>query len=126
MSILSLSEFVDYIEKRKNTARKIKEKEHKVQILEKANKKQPKTPQEIPFVVTREQVELAFYIRNYRRIHELSQVQMAAICSCYGEPNNIRITPSDISCYENYNRMPTKGKFQVLLNTMDIEKSDLK
>ena len=91
-----------------------------VQNLNKRRKRKEPT-----ITVTRTQVELAFFIRNYRRIHELSQPQMAKICTLYGEPHNVKFSASDICGYENYKHMPTTLKFQVLLNTMDLDPTDL-
>lgn len=71
--------------------------------------------------VTRKQIELAFYIRQYRRIHQLSQTQMANICTLYGKPHNVKFAVSEISEYENYKHMPTPPKFQILMNTMDLD-----
>lgn len=72
-------------------------------------------------VVSRKQVELAIYIRQYRRIHQLSQAEMAKLCSLYGKPHNVSFTGADISYYENYKHIPTSHKFQVLMNTMDLD-----
>ena len=71
-------------------------------------------------VVSRKQVELAIYLRNYRRMHELSQVEMAGLCSIYAEPYHVKITSQEISDFENYRKKPSRKKFQILLNTMDL------
>lgn len=71
-------------------------------------------------VVSPKQVELAIYIRQFRKIHNLSQKEMAELCSLYGKDNNISFKSCEIWFYENYKRIPTKPKFQVLMNTMDI------
>ena len=71
-------------------------------------------------MVSPKQIELAIFIRQYRRIHELSQADMARICTFYGEPFGVKFTNVDISAYENYKSIPTTPKFQVLMNTMDI------
>jgi len=71
-------------------------------------------------MISPKQVELAIYIRQYRKIHELSQCDMARICSIYGEPFGIKFIQQEIDRYENYKTVPTKAKFQVLMNTMDI------
>ena len=70
--------------------------------------------------VSRKQVELAFYIRQFRRIHNLSQPEMARLCSLYGKDSGVRFFPSEIHEYENYRHAPTPPKFQILMNTMDI------
>ena len=75
--------------------------------------------------VTRTQVELAFFIRQFRRIHELSQIQMAKICTVYGKPYNEKFYSGQICDYENYKHMPNKKRFQILLNTMDISEDML-
>lgn len=72
------------------------------------------------FMVSPKQIELAIYIRQYRRIHQLSQTEMAKVCSLYGEPFGIKFTNFDISVYENCKHIPTPSKFQILMNTMDI------
>jgi transcriptional regulator with XRE-family HTH domain len=66
------------------------------------------------------QVELAIYIRQYRRIHELSQRDMAKVCSLYGEKKGIKFAQTEIACYENYKTIPTPAKFEILMNTMNI------
>lgn len=71
-------------------------------------------------MVSPKQIELAIFIRQYRRIHELSQAEMAKICTLYGEPSGIKFTNFDISVYENCKTVPTTPKFQVLMNTMNI------
>lgn len=103
-----------------------------VQLVENLEKKRRKKEREIektleqeePILsVTKTQVELAFYIRQYRRIHEMSQVEMAQLCSLYGKPYNVKFSCSEISSYENYKHKPTPHKFQVLMNTMDLDPS---
>ena len=71
-------------------------------------------------MVSPKQIELAIYIRQFRRIHQLSQQQMADLCSLYGEPYNVKFTNFNISVYENCRQIPRPVKFQVLLNTMDL------
>ena len=66
------------------------------------------------------QVELAIYIRQFRRIHELSQSDMAKICSLYGEDKGVKFKQAEIGRYENYKTVPTPAKFEILMNTMNI------
>lgn len=107
MCTLSLSEYVENLEKRKNP-----------------HKFMGRRPLEPRISVTKTQIELAFYIRNYRRIHELSQPEMAKICTLYGKSHNVKFAASEICAYENYKHMPTPPKFQILMNTMDLDPSD--
>lgn len=72
--------------------------------------------------VSRKQVELAICIRQYRRIHDLSQKQMAKICSIYAEPYGVKFANTEISNYENYRIRPSAKKFQILMSAMDIDK----
>ena len=76
-------------------------------------------------MISPKQVELAIYIRQYRRIHELSQRDMAQLCTLYGKPHNVRFSQNDINNYENYKNIPTPSKFAALMNTMDITPSML-
>lgn len=71
-------------------------------------------------VVSPKQIELAIYIRQFRRIHNFSQEEMAALCTKYGESSGVKIHWTEISNYENYKHIPTPPKFKVLMNTMDI------
>ena len=77
-------------------------------------------------VVSRKQVELAIFIRQYRRINHLSQHEMAEICSIIGAKHNIKFLTSEISNYENYKTIPRPYKFQILMQIMDITPSMLK
>ena len=70
-------------------------------------------------VVSRKQVELAILVRQFRRIHNLSQKEMANICSLYGKPRNVIFSQTDICKYENYKTIPTPPKFTTLMNAMD-------
>ena len=72
-------------------------------------------------VVSRKQVELAIYIRQFRRMHNLSQEQMARICSAHGRSRKISFSGVDISNYENYKHIPTPPKFQTLMSAMDLD-----
>lgn len=67
------------------------------------------------------QVEFAIYIRQFRRIHELSQREMATLCNHYGKSHNVKISAMDISNYENYKNIPTPPKFSTIMNTMDLD-----
>lgn len=67
------------------------------------------------------QVLFAFYMTEYRRKYNLSQKEMAEICSLYGEPSHVKFTQNDISSYEIYKTIPTPPKFQILMNTMNIK-----
>ena len=71
-------------------------------------------------VVSPKSIELAFYIRQFRRIHNFSQKEMADLCTKYGEHNGTKFRWDEISRYENYKTIPTPPKFQILMNTMDI------
>ena len=73
-------------------------------------------------IVSRKQVELAFFIRAFRRINNMSQKEMADLCSCYG----VHFDTMDISRYENYKAAPTMPKFQILMKTMHITPHDLR
>ena len=68
-------------------------------------------------------VILGFYITNYRRTHNISQRQMADICTLYGKPHNIKFSQVDIWNYERYRCAPTPPKFQVLMNALNIDES---
>jgi hypothetical protein len=72
-------------------------------------------------VVSRKQVELAIYIRQFRRIHQFSQQEMASLCTKFGEPSGIKFHWTEISCYENYKTIPRQNKFQILMNVMDLD-----
>ena len=66
------------------------------------------------------QVELAICIRQYRRVHNITQDQMARICSIRGREAGIKFATSEIWTYENYRIAPTQPKFQVLMDVMGI------
>ena len=76
-------------------------------------------------VISPQSVELAIYIRSYRRMHEISQMEMAKICTIRGRRNNVSFTQNDIDRYEKYKNVPTPPKFQILMETMNITPSDL-
>lgn len=76
-------------------------------------------------VVSRKQIELAIYIRQFRRIHNFSQQQMAELCTMYGKSAGIKFNFTEISKYENYKTIPTPPKFQILMNAMNIDSSML-
>ena len=72
-------------------------------------------------MISPQQVELAIFIRQYRRIHNLSQTEMAKLCSIYGKSKGVKFHFTEISNYENYKSIPTPAKFQCLMNTMDLD-----
>lgn len=72
------------------------------------------------FVVSPKSIELAIYLRRFREIHNLSQVEMARLCTMYGRSMNIQFVASEIHKYEYCKTIPTPPKFQILMNTMDI------
>lgn len=76
--------------------------------------------------ISPQMVELAFYIRAFRRINNLSQAEMAEICNEYGKKNNVKMHFTEISNYERYKVIPSEVKFQILLDTMKITREDLK
>lgn len=71
-------------------------------------------------LISPKSVELAIYIRQFRRLHNLSQNEMAKICTLHGKKQGIKFTQRSICAYENYETIPTPPKFQILMNTMDI------
>lgn len=75
--------------------------------------------------VSRKSVGLAMCLINFRRYNSLSQKQMAELCTEYGKPTNVKFTIMEISNYENYKKVPTERKFQVLLKTMHITEKDI-
>jgi transcriptional regulator with XRE-family HTH domain len=70
-------------------------------------------------------IRLSICIQNYRRHYNLSQREMADICTLYGEPVNVKFFQTEIANYENCKTVPTPPKFQVLMNTMNIDESVL-
>ena len=72
-------------------------------------------------LISPKQVILAFHMTEYRRKYNLSQREMAEICSLYGEPSNIKFAQTEIAKYETYKTIPTPPKFQILMNTMNIK-----
>ena len=70
-------------------------------------------------------IRLSICIQNYRRYYNLSQAQMARICTLYGKPDNIKFTQTEIAKYENCKTVPTSPKFQILMNTLNINESVL-
>lgn len=75
--------------------------------------------------ISPKQVMLSAYMKNYRCRHNFSQTEMANVCSLYGKPQGVSFDVMEINRYENYKTIPTPRKFQVLMNTMDIDPSML-
>ncbi len=76
-------------------------------------------------VLSPKQVTFACYMKMYRKKYNLSQAEMAEICSLYGEPHKIKFAMSEISGYETMKTIPTMPKFQVLMNVLGINVSML-
>ena len=76
-------------------------------------------------VLSPKQVTFSCYMKMYRKKYNLSQAEMAEICSLYGEPHNIKFDFTEISRYENMKTIPTPHKFEVLMNVMNIDSSML-
>lgn len=76
-------------------------------------------------ILSRRQVELAIHIRAYRAKYNLSQDQFAKIATVYGQPMRIKFAQEEISCYENYQTIPTEKKMNALLMTLHITLEDL-
>ena len=70
-------------------------------------------------------IRFSICIRIYRRQHNLSQTQMAHICTICGQPENIKFHQAEIANYENGKVAPTPPKFQILMKTMNINESVL-
>ena len=68
--------------------------------------------------VTRKQMNLSMLIQNYRRIHQLSQADLAKACAIIGKSCNVKMSQNDISNYEICKTTPTMPKFQILMKTM--------
>ena len=76
-------------------------------------------------VVSRKQVELAIWIRSYRRCHEISLQTMANLATIKGRSQNVRFNAGEIGKYENYRRIPSTRKLNVLLDVIGITLEDL-
>ena len=76
-------------------------------------------------VVSRRQVELAINMREYRKEHDLSQVQFAKIATIYGVYQKVKFTHWEISKYENFKTIPSEKKMFVLLAAMGMDLEDL-
>lgn len=74
-------------------------------------------------LVSFKQMRLALAINGYRREHQLSQKEMAHICSLFGEPNGVKFFEAEISQYELMNRAPRKKKYDVLCNVLNLNNS---
>ena len=72
-------------------------------------------------ILSPKQVLLSYYIIQYRKRFNLSQREMAEICSSYGKANNVKFAQREIGLYESYRTIPTPPKFQVLMNTLNIK-----
>jgi len=72
-------------------------------------------------MISPKQVMFSYYINLYRKKFNISQREMADVCSLYGKPHNVKITVQDICFYENYKRIPTPQKFQVIMDTMNLD-----
>lgn len=70
-------------------------------------------------------IRFGMCVENYRRLHNLSQREMAEICTLYGESLNIKFYQTEIANYENYKTAPTLQKFQIIMKTMNIDESVL-
>ena len=75
--------------------------------------------------ISPKQVTLSCYIKMYRQKYNISQQEMAKICSMYGEPHKVKFACCEIYNYENYKTIPSEPKFQILMNTLGITKNDL-
>lgn len=78
-------------------------------------------------IISRRQIEFGIYIRNYRRIHELSQTQFAKIASYYlGDTDgDDLIQQANISSWENFKVVPCERYMNAVLAAMNIELDDL-
>ena len=73
-------------------------------------------------IMSRRQVEFGIYIRNYRRVYNLSQAEFAKLCSLYGKK---KITPQSVGFWENFSRVPSEENMNIALNVMHISKDKL-
>ena len=69
-------------------------------------------------VVSKKQVDFAHGIIDYRKTHNLSQKEMARICSLYGKTHGVKFAQTEISAYECLKKAPRKIKFEVLTNVI--------
>lgn len=72
-------------------------------------------------MISPKQVMFSYYINLYRKKFNISQREMADVCSLYGKPHNVKVTAQDIYFYESYKRIPTPQKFQVIMDTMNLD-----
>lgn len=73
-------------------------------------------------VISRRQIEFGIYIRNYRRVYQLSQSEFADLCSVYGKK---KITQASIYQWENFIYVPSEENMSIVLKTMHVELKDL-
>jgi hypothetical protein len=77
------------------------------------------------FRYSRKQVIFSLYLNEYRRKYNLSLDQMAHVCTLYGKNKNIKFAGNEIYKYERCETVPTMPKFQVLMNTININENML-
>ena len=71
-------------------------------------------------LVSDRQIELALSINAYRKKYNISQKEMAHICTLYGKPHNVKFTQTQISSYETMKTAPRTVHYQILCNVLDI------
>ena len=71
-------------------------------------------------LVSDKQIELALSLNGYRKKFNLSQKDMAKICSLYGASQKIAFSAEQISSYETMKTAPRIAKYQVLCNVLNI------
>ena len=68
--------------------------------------------------VTKRQIDFAIGMNEYRRKHNLSQAEMANICTLFGVSRGVKFAQTEISAYETLRTAPRPVKFQVLTDVI--------
>ena len=71
-------------------------------------------------MISNKQVELSVALNAFRRKYNMSQAELAHICTLYGEPHKIKFIQTEISRYERMATAPRAAKYQVLCNVLNI------
>ena len=71
--------------------------------------------------ISKRQEELSFQMISYRRRNNISQKEMARICTLFGAPYNVKFHPVEISNYECRKCAPRRAKYTVLCKLLNIK-----
>lgn len=76
-------------------------------------------------ILSRRQVELAYYLRRFRETHGITMSDLAFRCTCFGKPFNVKVVTSEISKYERLIDIPTQKKMKVVMMAIGVTMDDL-